>query len=162
MSIQNEFAKVEAIKLQLLELGNEDADLTHDMLEAETDIFSLVDWMLNKEAEESSNQDAIKKRIEQLSLRKKASENRQENMRSLIEYTMTLIGEKKVKRAEATIILSDKKSSIIDVDMGLLPERFIRVKKEADRTAINEAIKAGEVVEGVLMSNGGITLSIRR
>jgi len=162
MSLQEQFEKVKIVKNQLEELGISDPELLHDTLEGETDIFELLDWMLNKEAEENSNQEAIKIRQEQLAQRKKASEARQVSMRNLIEQTAILIGEKKIKRAEATISISDKKPSILNVDLDILPEKYIRIKKEADRTAINEAIKSGEIIEGVVLSNGGITLSIRR
>lgn len=162
MTIKESFEKARTIKNQLQELGISDTELVLDTLEGQTDIFELLDWMLNKEAEENSNQEAIKMRIEQLINRKKASEVRQASMRSLIEQAMFLIGEKKIKRPEATVSISDKKPSILSVDLDILPEKFVRLKKEADRTAINDAIKSGEIIEGVILSNGGITLSIRR
>lgn len=162
MSIQEEFEKVEALKLELVGLGISDPEVIHDTLEGQTSIFELLDWMLNKESEETFNQEAIKSRIESLSQRKKASEGRQHSIRGLIERTMGLIGEKKIKRPEATLTLSDKKPSITHIDEALLNEKFFVVKKEPSRTLINEAIKNGEAVEGVLMSNGGVTLTVRR
>ena len=47
-------------------------------------------------------------------------------------------------------------------DEELIPERFIKVTKSVDKSAINKAIKEGEAVAGVTMSNGDITLRIKQ
>lgn len=49
----------------------------------------------------------------------------------------------------------------IVTDESKLPERFFRIEKKVNKTAINEAIKNGEEIEGVTMDNGGLTIAIK-
>ena len=52
------------------------------------------------------------------------------------------------------------KTTIQDEDA--IPGRFIKVTKSIDKSAINKAVKDGEVIAGVGMSNGDITLRIKK
>jgi hypothetical protein len=49
-------------------------------------------------------------------------------------------------------------STVVDIPAEDLPERFQRVKVEADKTAIKDALKRGEVIEGCSMSEPARTL----
>lgn len=47
----------------------------------------------------------------------------------------------------------------IVVDESKIPDRFWKVEKSIKKAEINQAIKNGEVIDGVIMDNGGYTLT---
>jgi len=51
--------------------------------------------------------------------------------------------------------------SVIVTDESKVPEKFFKVKKELDKKSLNEAVKQGEQIDGVTLSNGGWTVAIR-
>lgn len=143
-------------------LGDADPDLIRDMIEGETEAFELMDWLLAKEAEEFMFQEAIENRIETLRARQEASGNRRERLRGAIEALMTAIGDKTIRRPDATVTLGWRKPGISSIDESQLPDQFWKIEKKVSRSAINEAFGKGEIVPGVMMDNGGNTLTIRR
>ena len=74
---------------------------------------------------------------------------------------MAAAGLSKVTLPSATISVSQAAPSVVIEDEASIPERFIRIKREIDKTAINAAVKAGEEIPGVVVSNGGSRLTIR-
>ncbi len=143
-------------------LGDADPELVHDMLEAETDVYELMDWALDKLADEESIQEAISSRIAALKCRADASERRHERLRSVLLECLKATGERTVRRPEGTLTLKQAKPGILSIDEGVLPERFFVVKKSVSRIVLNEAIGKGEDVPGVILSNGGENLTVRR
>jgi Siphovirus Gp157 len=143
-------------------LGDADPELIHDMLEGETDVYEIIDWLLGKLGDEESMEDAIASRLTALAGRKAACSARQARVRSALHACMAATGERSMRRAEATVSLSFKKQGISQIEEAMLPDRFFRMKREVDKAAIREAMAAGEVVPGVLLDNGGDTLTVRR
>lgn len=143
-------------------LGDADPDLIHDVLEGQTDVFELMDWALGKIADEETFQEAIASRISSLKERSKGSEGRVARLRGVLDALMGSTGERTVRRPEATVSLMVRKPAILEVDESLLPDQFWKETRTVSRSAINEAIKNGEVVAGVTMDNGGYSLTIRR
>lgn len=143
-------------------LGDADAELVHDTLEGQTDVFELIDWALDKMADEDVMQEAIKNRIVSLKERCLASEGRIVRLRGVLEVLMAATGEKTARRPEATVTLGWRKPGIASVDESVLPDQFWRVKREVSKSSINEALAKGEVVPGVVLDNGCQVLTVRR
>jgi Siphovirus Gp157 len=143
-------------------IGSDDPDLIHDTLEGQTDVYELIDWMLARIGDEESMEEAIENRISALMERKKACEGRIIRLRGAIEACLTATGEKSLRRPEATLTLANRKVSISHIDETILPEKFFKTTRSVSRTTISEALKSGEIVPGVTLDNGGVTLTIRR
>lgn len=85
--------------------------------------------------------DEEKKRIE---ARKTAAENRAEYFKRYLESS--LAGE---KFKTARVSVSYRKSSSVEVtDEAALDDKFFKIEKKVSKTAIKEAIEAGETVKG--------------
>ena len=99
--------------------------------------------------------DVIDTEIKRLQEMKRVRQNAIERLKTTLKIAMELTGLQEIKTP--TLKVSFRKSEAVQVDdVALLDEKFIRVKtlKEADKTAIKEAIKAGESVTGaVLVTN---------
>ena len=94
--------------------------------------------------------DVIDKEIERLEERKAYVKRNKDRMKSIVSSAMEEFGITKIK--SETLQLSFRKSESIEiVDERLVDEKFKKVKTEVslDKTAIKNAIKNGEDVQGV-------------
>ena len=60
-----------------------------------------------------------------------------------------------------TVSLRAKPASVLILDESAIPDKYMRIKKEPDKTAIKAALESKEEVSGALLSNGGIGLTVR-
>jgi phage host-nuclease inhibitor protein Gam len=75
---------------------------------------------------------------------------------------MDAMGTVKLSLTVATITMSEGREKAIISDENMLPDAYMRIKKEPDKTAILDALKAGQAVPGAVLSNGGRTLTVRQ
>ena len=79
-----------------------------------------------------------------LSERKEQSAKRAE---SLKKYLQTMLDGQKWKSSKAAVSYRKTQSVVVD-DLEALKPEFLRIKKEADKTAIKDVLKAGAAVAG--------------
>lgn len=73
--------------------------------------------------------------------------NRQERIKQSVKWAMQAHGIEKIETDKFRI--SFRKSESVEVDdVDALPEEFVVMKKQADKTSIKKAIKDGKTVEG--------------
>ena len=95
---------------------------------------------------------AIKTEIDRLTAKKKALENNIKNMKSTLQTAMETTGKTKFKTELFSFnIQKSAPAVVIDLeDMSKLPSQFIKQRDiEADKTAIKEALKRGENLDGI-------------
>ena len=93
--------------------------------------------------------DIIEREIERLEERKAYVKKNKERMKTIVGSAMEEFGINKIK--SETLQLSFRKSESVDIfDESLIDEKFKKVKTEIslDKTAIKNAIKNGEDVQG--------------
>lgn len=157
----NALMEAERIKAWLLEQGENDPELLKDMIEGETDLLAIRDWAIGKYLHEKSFGEAIKERIENIKARKDASDKRMDKMKLLITDIMNVLEEKTYKGIEATISVKEQKPKLIVTDESKIPGKFFKIEKKLNKTDLNKAYDEGEEIEGVTLSNGGTTTTIR-
>jgi hypothetical protein len=158
-SFQLQLDKVAEIRALL---GTDDPELLHDMVEAETDLFELMDWLLAKLADEDGMEEAIASRVKALGERKTACQNRQQRLRDALMLCMAASDQKSLRRPEATVTVTQRKADIQAIDESLLPEAYWKTERKVSRSAISDALKDGEIPPGVTLDNGGLSLTVRR
>lgn len=90
---------------------------------------------------------AIKEEEAALKKRRESSENKAESLKAYLKYWLS--GEK-FKTPKVSI--SYRKSKAVDIEEGaFIPENYRRVKWEPDKTALKEALEAGEEFEGITL-----------
>lgn len=97
--------------------------------------------------------DVINAEIKRLQEMKRVRVNSIERLKTTLKIAMELTGLHEIKTP--TLKVSFRKSESVQVDdVVLLDEKYVRTKviKEADKTAIKEAIKAGEAVTGATLN----------
>jgi len=86
-------------------------------------------------------------------------ETRGENIRLVIQDLMEAIARKSGESYLAKFRLQPSPESVVAPDVDLLfakyGERFVRVTKEARKTELKAALKAGEAIEGAYLNNAG-------
>jgi len=87
---------------------------------------------------------------------------RAERARALLEQALTIADLKKVERPAATLSLSNRAPRLIVMDESAIPSRFWEAPPpRLNKRGVAEALKAGEPVPGVSLSNAAPTLTMR-
>ena len=111
----------------------------------EEKIESCLLFVKNMNAEAS----AIKEEIDKLTARMKAAKNKAEWCK---EYVAGVLAGEKFKTAKVSVSYRTSESVELQGELIDVPHRFLRVKPaELDKTAVKEALKAGEEVPGCVL-----------
>ncbi|MCM3783702.1 siphovirus Gp157 family protein [Neobacillus mesonae] len=147
--------------LELAYEGAEGVDYT-DMLQGMEGVISdklegycKVIKTLEVEAE------AIKAEAVRLSQRKTALENQVTRMKEAMKINMIRLNLDKHKGQLFTVSLTKPRQRVEVTNIDAVPSELIKVKKEVDKTAAMEALKAGEKLHGLELVYGESGLSIR-
>lgn len=102
--------------------------------------------------------DLYNNEIVRLTQRAKVLRNTRNKIKNGLENAMQEFGIKEIQGK--TLKISLRKSESVEVDnLDLLDDKFKRVKVEADKTAIKQAIKSGEQVVGArLVENNNLQI----
>jgi len=155
----------EELLRQFPELG-EDAAALSDTLEGVSSFKDAVAAVIESMSEDESLKTALAVRVGQMKLRIERFEARIEAKRAALAQAMERAGEKRVTLPECTVSLATVPGKVIITDESLIPDRFM-VYPEAppprpDKQILARALKEGIEVAGAQLSNGGITVKVRR
>lgn len=154
-------ASMEALLAAHPELAD-DEQLRADMLEGCTSALDALSVLANWQAETDANIDVLKAREDLLKTRRHRMEKRAEVIRASMQKVMETADLKKVELPECTISLRPGPAKVVIVDEADLPDYYMRVKREPDKKALAEAMKAGKTVLGACLSNPETVISVRR
>lgn len=151
------------LRSELERLDEMDERTILDTLEGETDLLEAIaqidEFILDAEADEAG----AKQVIERLKDRQSRAERRQERLRTIVSQVMDVAGLKTVKAAGGTYTLRETPPTVVVEDESQIPAAYFKPSDpKLDKKALNEAMKDGANIPGARMSNGGISLTIRR
>lgn len=155
--------EADAAKALIASLGDDDADLVHDMAEGSTGIMEAIDYALAEMDECDAITEGCKAQVSVYEARAAKFAARKQRIRALIEQAMLIAELPTAKRPTATVTVKRTPPKPVIADESLIPSRFYKTPAPVlDKTAINNAVADGEAVPGVAMDNGGISLQVRR
>ena len=144
-------------------LASDDDELTHDMVEGETDLFEAIEAALDEMDACDITATGCKAKEVEIANRRKRVEARQEKLRGLIEQALLVADIPQVKLPTATISVARvPPKPLIDDESAIPSEFWVPQAPKLDKNAVNTAVRDGRIVPGVTMTNGGTTLKIRR
>lgn len=109
-------------------------------LDLDTKIKNIALWIVNLRSDAEQLEEQEKKFRE----RKTSAKNKAEYLKNLLDGFLS--GE---KRSYPEVVISYRKSEQVAVDDNAkLDDRFLRIKTEIDKTALKDALKHGESIEG--------------
>jgi hypothetical protein len=140
----------------------EDETLRADMLDAETGIHEALTLLVN-------DIDSSKMMIVGITARRKELEercdrlvHRVEGLRALVLKVLQSAELKTVSLPGVTLSQQRSQPQIVgEPNPDALPDDLVRIKREANRTAIREALLNGRAIPGLTLSNAAPHLIIR-
>jgi len=138
----------------------DDVDLRADMLEGSTDLHAIMERLLTEEREANELIAVVGNRIENLSSRRAMFRSRQTSLRDVMMEILQRADLRKIALPEATVSITRRGPAVQVIDETLVPDAYCRFKREVSKTAIKDAINAGEEVPGAVLDNGSETLRI--
>jgi hypothetical protein len=138
----------------------DDVDLRADMLEGSTDLHAIMERLLTEEREANELIAVVGNRIENLSSRRAMFRSRQTSLRDVMMEILQRADLRKIALPEATVSITRRGPAVQIIDDTLVPDAYCRFKREVSKTAIKDAINAGEEVPGAVLDNGSETLRI--
>lgn len=152
-----------AARALIEELAGDDAELAHDIVEGETDLFEAVERALAEIDECDILVEGLSAHIKKLNDRLSRVKKRAENVRGMIDQAFQMAEVQSHKFSTATITTKRIPPKPVVSDESLIPSRFFAPQPpKLDMKALGQAVKDGEDVPGASMSNGGTTIQIRR
>ena len=157
-ALYNIAAEYRAAAEKLAELDL-DAQTIADTLEGlsgdlETKAQNVAFFVRNLEATAA----AIKQAEADMSARRKAMENRADSLRRYIFESMTVAGISQIECPHFRLAIKNNPAAVEIFEPGLLPASFMRTPEPPppapDKTAIKEALKAGQDVPGARLTSG--------
>lgn len=139
----------------------DDPELLADVLEGQTDFNDIIAALAKDIKMAKAQVSGLKELTKELRERQARFEAKEEFNRNLILKLMEMAGVKKLTLPVATVNITNVSPSVMVLDETAIPDVFMRIKKEPNKTAIKAAMETGQAVPGAAMSNGSTTVSIR-
>lgn len=160
LHLDAQFVKAEIAKLVDAhpELAEDEA-LRLDTIEGETNAYRIIERALEQRQEAEMMAGAVRAREVEMAGRRGRFERKSEAMKTLIRHIMKAARVDKLQLPEATLSISQSRSSVGIEDPNSLPQGFY--KRVADKAAIKAAFDRGEDVPGAILVLGSEGLAIR-
>lgn len=150
----------ESLLTQFPELAEDETALI-DTIDGETGALDAVAYLVRSAREDEATAKALSDMLGDMRERKARFERRADTRRAGALAMMEALGVRKVERPDFSASIRQTPPKVEIVDERLLPDHFIRLTPSPEKSAIAEALKAGKVVQGAVLSNGGNSISVR-
>lgn len=140
----------------------DDPDLMMILAEGQTTLLEAFDHILEADLNDEALIAGLKLHKDTMAVRLHRLQERRESRRTVLEQALLLLDRKTLERPLATLTLSNRAPALIVEEEAQIPARFFELKPSLNRRLTKEALEAGEEVAGARLSNGTITLTIRR
>jgi len=137
-----------------------DEELRADMLEGTTDFRETMERLLRRTQDAIYLSNACQAAMRDIKDRQDRFDKRVEFGRELMKRLMEVAEIRKMEFPTATISIRVVPPAVVILDESVIPEDFMRIKKEPNKTLLKEMLEKMDV-PGVTMSNGGTAITIR-
>lgn len=164
LAVEQEMHLLNALKANVTAHNEEldDPELMLVLADGETSLLELIDRMLEVDLDDDTIISALKLHKDTLAVRLHRIQERRQSRRSILEQALTLLERKTLERPTGTITLSDRAPSLVVEEEAVIPARFFDLKPVLNRQRTKQALDEGEEIPGARLSNGSITLTVRR
>jgi hypothetical protein len=141
-----------ALRAKLAEESGLDDDELMDTLDGELDLADRLRSLIRKRRHLLADADALKGMIREMQERKLRLEKTADTIANAVVHAMSEAGIRKLSAPDFSVSLGQGKPPVAgadSLDPTLLPDRFVRVERSVNRTALREALDAGEDLSGI-------------
>lgn len=125
------------------------------------DVDVVVTRLLRAMGEAGANADAIEQRVGDLQARANRFLRQHAEYRRTVFAMLDALGVRKWSSPEFTVSVQDGRAGVVITDPAALPDQFVRIKREPDKTAIGCALREGHEVAGAELQNTMPSLVVR-
>jgi hypothetical protein len=140
----------------------DDSDLMIVLAEGETSLFEALDHMLEADLLDEALVQGLKLQKDTLAVRLHRLNERRESRRAILEQALMLLERKSLERPIATLSLSNRAPALVVDEEAAIPAEYFDLKPVLNRRRAKEALDRGSQVPGARLSNGMVTLTLRR
>jgi hypothetical protein len=144
--------QLELLRRECPELSDEDDQLRADMISGETDMDAFLHRIELKRREALQDMRAIADDIRTMTQRADRFERQEQAVRKVIHQLLDAAGLKRYKIPLATYSIGSSQKVIV-IDDSAIPDDFVRIKREPDKTKIGAHLKTNQDVPGCTLSN---------
>jgi hypothetical protein len=160
------FAQLQAHELLRERLSAEfpaiDDETLRDTVEGLTQLPDILGSIIRSHLDDLSLMEALRTRILDMQERFARFEHRSDKKRGLAATVMERAGIKKLTEPDFTASLREVPPGLVVTEEGKIPEGFWKPQPpKLDRKALLAALKAGQVLPGVVLGNGSTTIVVR-
>lgn len=141
-------------------LDDDDPDKL-EMMNVEGDYSGLMEWAIRKRTEQLATETANKELADLYKNRATRFAKKAEKMNDILAIILKSARETKFQGISGTVTIKSVPPKPIIQDENLVPDRFYKIERKLQKSLVNQAVKDGEQVPGVVMDNGGETITIR-
>ena len=152
--------QITALLLSYPELADDEV-LRTDMIEGTTSTFEFLSKIVRLIGDNEALYRGTLDYIKELKARVERLTRRDDALRSFIFKIMTSADLAQVPLPEATLSIRAGQPKVIITDEHLIPDLYVRIKREPDKIRIKEVLLSGGVISGAEMSNAEPTLALR-
>lgn len=151
------------LRAQIADLAGGDEEFVRDTLEGETDLDGLVSALVASIGEDEAHADGLKAYADKLAERRGQFEERASFKRTLIVKAMEVAGRPTIQCDAGTVSLKPVPPRAVPTEPADIPAEFWEPQPpKVNARALLAALKEGRAVPGASLSNGSVTVSIRR
>lgn len=153
----------EAVKVRQMLGETDDPQLLLDTIEGETNLAEACVAVLEECNEDEILIAGLDTHIKQMQTRKGRMEKSVETRRNVILMAMEKAGLSTIKSPLGTMSVKPTPKQAVVTDEALIPARFWKPQDpKLDKGELASCLRSGEIIPGASLSNGGITLSVRK
>jgi hypothetical protein len=140
----------------------DDPDLMMCIAEGETSLLEVIDLMLEADMYDDGLIDGLKRQKDTMSVRLHRLQERRESRRAILEQALLLLEQKTLERPTGTLSLAKRPPSLVVEEEAQIPARFFDLRPVLNRSALKDALTAGEDIAGARLTQGVLSLTLRR
>jgi hypothetical protein len=161
--VHREIEALRVLRDQIAALAEGDEDFIRDTLEGEADLEGLVRRLLASIGEDEAHEAGLKAYMDDLAIRRSRFADRAKTKRALIATALEIADRAKVETDVGTVSLTKVKPTAIVTEEADIPADYFKPQPpKLDKKALTDALREGTVIAGATLSNGSVSITIRR
>lgn len=154
--------QIAALSAHIRAVAGDDDVAWLDTLDGEVDAISVARIVVREIIETQATAGALKDVATGYTERRTRLEARGDRLRAALLRFMQDIDARSLPLPEATLTVSAGQPRLIgEPDADMLPDEYVKTKREADKAAIRQALVDGLAVHGMALSNAEPRLTMR-
>lgn len=161
--LKHETAQAEALRTRLADAIGDDEDARRDLIDGETSLIEMVNAAVAQIGADEAIISGVKTHMSSMRARVERIEARIDTLREALADALTAMGVKTHQAPTGTITLAPAPPKVVVLSADEVPDDFWKQQPPViDLATIRQHLKDGLPVPGALLSNGGMSVRIRR